>query len=82
MELIVFGRLPFTAIITAVMTPMEHKIEIEEKRREIAEHKLRVALHEMELLKSKLQAYEQQEKVELEEADENQSPNDSVRSAD
>ncbi|KAH9389996.1 Voltage-gated hydrogen channel 1 [Tyrophagus putrescentiae] len=70
------------AIITAVMTPMEHKIEIEEKRREIAEHKLRVALHEMELLKSKLQAYEQQEKVELEEADENQSPNDSVRSAD
>lgn len=48
---------------------MEHKIELEEKRREVAEHRLKEALQEIKLLKGKLQAYqppEEEEKVEVE----------------
>ena len=36
------------------MTPMEHRIEHEEKRRKMAERKLKEALHEIEILNSKL----------------------------
>lgn len=46
------------------MTPMEHKIEQEEKKREIAEHRLKEALYEIELLNSKLLAYQHLEEVE------------------
>ena len=40
------------------MTPMEHRLEQEEERREMAERELQKALDQIEILKKKLEHYE------------------------